>query len=79
MVPEFDGPLFALKDGETSEVVETSLGFHLISRTAGEAAAPAEYEEVKDKILDFMRHVRRGEAIAAYARELMSKAAIEED
>lgn len=79
MVPEFDGPLFAMKDDELSGVVETSLGFHLISRTASEPAAPADYEEVKDKILDFLRHVRRGEAIAAFVNELRSKAVIEED
>jgi len=79
MVPEFEGPLFAMHDGEISDVVETSLGLHLISRTAGAAAAPAEYEEVKDKVRDFLRHVRRGEAIAAYVKELRGKAVIEED
>jgi len=78
MVPEFDGALFALRDGEVSEPVQTTLGWHLIARTATEPAGPAEYDEVREKIRDFLRHVRRGEAIAAYVAELKEKAIIEE-
>jgi len=79
LIPEFERALFALPDGGLSDIIETPLGFHLISRTASEPPAPAEYETVREKIRDFLRHARRGEAIAAYVRELRKKAVIEED
>ena len=34
MVPEFDEAVFELDIGETSEVIETTFGYHLIQRTA---------------------------------------------
>ena len=33
MVPEFDETVFELEIGDTSEVVETAFGYHLIHRT----------------------------------------------
>lgn len=33
MVPEFDKAVFAMEVGETSDVVETAFGYHLIQRT----------------------------------------------
>ncbi|NQT94055.1 MAG: peptidylprolyl isomerase [Lentisphaerae bacterium] len=77
-VPEFDEAVFSLEVGELSDIVETELGFHLLRKTAQEESGPAEYDEVHEKIRDFLRHARRGEAISACVRELRDKAVIEE-
>ncbi|MDA0578162.1 MAG: peptidylprolyl isomerase [Verrucomicrobia bacterium] len=79
MVPEFDNAVFAMKVGELSELIESPFGFHLIEKTGEEAGGPAEYDAVREKIRDFLRHARRGEAIAAYVAELRTKVMVEED
>lgn len=78
MVPEFDKAVFSMAVGELSEVVETSVGLHLIQKTGDERGGNVELDEVRDKVRDFLRHARRGEAIAAYVAELKRNAVIEE-
>jgi peptidyl-prolyl cis-trans isomerase C len=77
MVPEFDAAVFSMEVGRVSEIVETSLGVHLIRKTAGEEGGPAELADVSDRIREFLRHTRRGEALSTYVNELKSKAVIE--
>lgn len=77
MVPEFDQAVFAMKDGEVSSVIETQFGYHIIYKTAHEDAHDADFDDVREKIRDFIRHARRGEAVTAYVEELRSKAKIE--
>ena len=79
MVPEVDRSVFALKDGETSDILETELGFHLMKKTAFEKGGPIPYPEVAETIRDFLRHARRGVVIAAYVDDLKKKAVIEEE
>lgn len=79
MVPDFDKAVFSLAVDTLSDIVQTPLGLHLIRKTAHEESRPAEFDEVREKIRDFLRHARRGEALAAYVAELRDKALIEED
>ena len=78
MVPEFDDVVFAMAVGELSEVVQTPLGLHLVCKTGEEEGGQAEFEDVREKIRDFLRHVRRGEMIAAYVDELKKNVVIDE-
>ena len=78
MVPEFDEAVFAMDVDALSEPVETPLGFHIIRKAAHEEGGPATFEDVREKIRDFLRHVRRGEGIAAYVEDLKQQAVIEE-
>ena len=77
MVPEFDEAVFSMEANKLSRIVETSLGLHLIYKTAEESGGPAAYTDVRDKIRDFLRHVRRGEVLSANVNELRKKAVIE--
>jgi len=77
MVKAFDDAVFSMEVGTLSDMVATEFGFHLIQKVGHEAAGPAELGEVSDKVRDFLRHAKRGEAISAYVSELAEKAEIE--
>jgi peptidyl-prolyl cis-trans isomerase C len=77
MVPEFDKAVFALKDGEVSDIIETQFGYHIIYKTAHEDASEPTFDEVREQIRDFLRHERKGEVLTAYVNELKAKAKIE--
>ena len=77
MVPEFDRAVFSMEVGQLSEVIETSLGYHIILKTAHEDGGEATFDEVRDKIHEFLRHTRRGQAISEYVNDLKKKAVIE--
>lgn len=78
-VPELDSVLFSMEPGEVSDVVRTSLGYHVVRKIAEQAGGPSEFDDVREKIREFLRHVARGQAISAYVAELKAKAVIETD
>lgn len=77
MVPEFDQAVFSMSVGEVSDIIETQFGYHIIYKTDHEAAGEADFDQVREQVRDFLRHARRGEAMAAYVGELKAKAEIE--
>lgn len=50
MIPEFAKVAFAMKEGETSAIVKTEFGYHIIKLTGKRAAGTRSFEEVKDQI-----------------------------
>jgi len=50
MVKPFEDSVFSMKDGQTSGLVESDFGFHIIRVTGIEAARTKPFEEVKDQI-----------------------------
>jgi peptidyl-prolyl cis-trans isomerase C len=77
MVPAFDQAAFSMNVGELSEIIETQFGFHIIQKTGHEEAATEEFDNVREKIRDFLRHARRGALLADHVDELKAKAKIE--
>lgn len=77
LLPEIDSVIFSMEAGELSEVVESPLGYHLIRKVAQEQGGTAEYADVADRVRDFLRHARRGQALAGYVTDLRKKASVE--
>ena len=50
MIPEFEKTAFSMKEGETSGIVKTKFGYHIIKVTGKRAAGTRSFAEVKDQI-----------------------------
>ena len=77
MVKPFEETAFAMKPGQVSEMVETNFGYHLIMVTDRTPEGTLPYEEVKDRLQQFLKQQKVQEAIAQYVETLKGKAKIE--
>ncbi len=78
MTEAFDQAVFDLNLLELSGIIETEFGYHIIYKTAHEDSAPADFDEAREGVRDFLRHARRGELLASHVAELRARAKIEE-
>ncbi len=63
MVPEFAEAAFALQPGELSDPVRTQFGYHLIKVTDRREARTIPFDEVKERITDFLNERKEREAV----------------
>ena len=77
MVPEFDATAFALKDGETSGIVKTNFGYHIIKVVGKRPAGYAPFEEVKEQIKAAILPTKQQEVFQKVKSELKKGAKIE--
>ena len=76
-VPPFEAALFALEDGEISDVVESMFGFHVIRAGERQGDRVVPYEEASGEIRLFLLEQQRVALSEAFLSELRAKGIIE--
>ncbi len=77
MVPEFEMAAFAVNVGETSDIVKTNYGYHIIKVEAREAEREMSLTSVKDEIKKILMDEKRKAVIPGWIQEQRSKAKVE--
>ena len=80
MVPAFEKAAFSLKKvGDTSGLVRTKFGFHIIELTGRQPARELPLEEARDRIVRQLESAKRREIRRSLAEELRKKANVKVD
>ena len=77
MVPAFENAAFALKPGQVSDIVETQFGYHIVKLTEKQEAKTESFEDVKPKIMEYLKQEKVQKAISDKVEELKKNAKIE--
>ena len=73
MVPEFETVAFALAVGQTSELVKSQFGFHIIKLTDKKPAVTRSLDDVRPQIEDQLKQQRADQQVTARATELAAR------
>lgn len=76
LIPEIEEAAFALDEGEISEIIETSFGFHLIKVTAVIEPRPKDFASVKGEIEDQLRVEEKSRLFSELTDRLKERADI---
>lgn len=77
VVPDFESACMSLKVGETSPIVHTQFGYHIIRLTDRKEQGIEPYEKAKKKIESELRRVKRSEAFNKLALDMRNKYNVE--
>jgi len=74
--PELEAAAFGLSEGGTSEIVETSLGYHVLRVEGREDARPATLEESAGRIRARLAHERSDRVVRQFVVDLLARAKV---
>jgi peptidyl-prolyl cis-trans isomerase C len=77
MPKEFDSVAFKLKPGETSDIVKTRHGLHIIQVEESKPQTIKEYDEVKEYIAGYLKNDYQRRKVDELVNELRKKASVE--
>jgi peptidyl-prolyl cis-trans isomerase C len=77
MVPEFDTVAFSMKTNEISGVITTQFGYHILEVTGKKPAQTMPFDEVKEKLADYLKQRKASDLTHTYVADLRSAAKVE--
>ena len=77
MVKPFEEAAFALRTGEVSDLVETRSGYHLIKVIDKRPETTIPYEDIKDRIEQYLRDKKVQKEVSLYVEKLKENAKVE--
>ncbi len=78
MVPEFEKKVFAMKEGETSGIVETQFGLHIIRLIERRHVDPNSFEAHRERIKETLLNIDMQERVPRWLAGLKARATIEQ-